>query len=303
MINNKSFGVIKAYKGFIGYCMFFGIAFLAIHFDWFGYENKIPDIQQIQNVSFNSKKVIENEIFIKDVVAFHKQIISTRDLGEDTIYVTYELKNGRKISREYRIPLEEYVAYIQPIEENEVYKKVKNKVFQIEEEDIERIQINNEIFNKEEMITDRNEMRKFIDLLKKDIMEERYEDMKNDKQMYTIELFGSDEKGVKKHIAFQRLPKYYVNAMQWLKETGKMKNIEIKADEIEYIEVRKTEGEMKEIEIRDPRIIELCLKEVDERWRGKTIYNVFFYFKGVKHMSGCGNLNEDTIPLVIKDKL
>lgn len=119
----------------------FAVLFSSLHFGWFGFETYVPDVNDIKSVSFttsnpiyiNGVNITAHEVYdkkvIEDTVKAHKKIISIesfkdrkmlertkvnylyeknnesdiKELGTDALNfnVTYTLKNGIKVQRNY----------------------------------------------------------------------------------------------------------------------------------------------------------------------------------------------------------
>ncbi len=131
-------------KGLIPYgamLICFAVLFSSLHFGWFGFETYVPDVNDIESVSFtasnpiyiNGMNITAHEVYdkkvIEDTVNAHKKIISIESfkerkmlertkvnylyeknnepdimvLGADALNfnVTYTLKNGIKVQRNY----------------------------------------------------------------------------------------------------------------------------------------------------------------------------------------------------------
>lgn len=124
MILNKSFKVLK--KGLPGallYCAIISVTLVIIKTDLFGFVTKVPqavDIKQI-NISDNGSNIITSDPgAIKTLTDIHQLIIKDKDSiidkvnhtyqnqdSNDYIYnitATYELRNGKKLVRQYAVP-------------------------------------------------------------------------------------------------------------------------------------------------------------------------------------------------------
>lgn len=85
-------------------------------YDVFGYESKLPDINEVQGVNIDcagESVLLEQPENIMAAISLHKDIISHKDANEKYtgnynersyyVYFLYTLKNGKTISREYSI--------------------------------------------------------------------------------------------------------------------------------------------------------------------------------------------------------
>lgn len=87
-----------------------------INLDLFGFENKIPEIEDIASISVDYMDEITDEGFFKDVTSLHKQILQNKKYIQSHqndyknarwMSMTYQLKNGKTLSRVYCVPFTE----------------------------------------------------------------------------------------------------------------------------------------------------------------------------------------------------
>lgn len=87
-----------------------------INLDLFGFENKIPEIEDIASISVDYMDEITDEGFFKDVTSLHKQILQNEKYIQNHqnnyknarwMSMTYQLKNGKTLSRVYCVPFTE----------------------------------------------------------------------------------------------------------------------------------------------------------------------------------------------------
>ena len=122
MLMKKTFRVFekKAWKSFL----IFGLAVLVLHgalvFDFFGYETRVPDPEDIQSVSLYAQAddaILTSPEAIAQIIDLHEGAIACEkenkearkqnweDMSYDTKYfrVFYYLKNGRSLERRYNL--------------------------------------------------------------------------------------------------------------------------------------------------------------------------------------------------------
>ncbi|RDU24479.1 FUSC family protein [Anaerosacchariphilus polymeriproducens] len=140
MILLKSFRVIKeGFRGWICYSVIIVAFMFFINSDIFGIASWIPKAEDISSVSYDINYEHGN-IFNKsenprDIIDIHKSIIENKDkiikdskkafieseiTYNSNISFTYELKNGKKVSRHYSFMVDPNMNY----EENSVYSKI-----------------------------------------------------------------------------------------------------------------------------------------------------------------------------------
>ncbi len=111
------------------------------------------------------------EVIIDAIRALHEELIFDRKtmngnytLSEST-YLLYELKNGRKLVREYHA------------RDNE-YKRTNNDVLNVDDATVDRIRITvNGPISKNVAIVDPTEMKEALKILQEEINNESYEDL------------------------------------------------------------------------------------------------------------------------------
>ena len=125
MIFRKTLKVFKSIKDFVWYGIAVVILIVALDNDFFGYETRVPKIDDIESVSLTglSKTVEVNDIDdIEKIVEIHRDCINMRN---DTSYyygtqfvIDYTLKNGSKINRKYRVKDNEQSTFLKSLLED-----------------------------------------------------------------------------------------------------------------------------------------------------------------------------------------
>ena len=152
MLVRKSFKVFSCYKKLIGYFAFVLVLFVFFRFDISGYENRVPDVNDIESVIFddvyygyeayrydiNGERMYYDNVYdisitdkdlIEDITKYHKVIVSNREKPDNTeiytINLSYKLKNGKTMSRTYEIDTDKNKDYLRPILESDEVKKAR----------------------------------------------------------------------------------------------------------------------------------------------------------------------------------
>ncbi|QEK11350.1 hypothetical protein FQB35_02610 [Crassaminicella thermophila] len=254
MIIEKSIWVFNKLRGFIPFIIIAGLFFTVIDLDLIGYEKRVPNLNEIKAVYFAEDYYIDENVINKDdkliheksniaaVRNLHKMIIDNKSKIQNTpnrknIAIGYKLKNGKILIREYDVPknIINSSPYIKEIYESQEYKKIKNDIFRIDANKAHIIEIHTrskdkeEYFDKEIVISDRDEIKEVINLIKKDILNESYEEMsfdfKNlgiDEKIFaniTIECERESGEDKRKSIYFYLRDSYKLTK-SWLEEKG-----------------------------------------------------------------------------------
>jgi ABC-2 type transport system permease protein len=103
-------------KKFVLYLVITAVFCCFTVFDITGYQNRIPDVSQISYVKLDTRYETKGPIkltsreSINNVVKYHGDILAEHNSSQwnnsatDTISLTYKLKNGRTINRDYDVP-------------------------------------------------------------------------------------------------------------------------------------------------------------------------------------------------------
>ena len=122
MLLRKSFRVLDSWKsaGALGVATL--LLFTAVKLDWFGYENRVPTPDDVEEIHMSSLFAgspfddahyghgleIDSEEQIRQFIALHQAIVDEKDRSGvyadsyfDNFYITYTLKNGQTLKRGY----------------------------------------------------------------------------------------------------------------------------------------------------------------------------------------------------------
>ena len=165
------------------------------------YENHVPEQDEVKNVLLADThyvymdKEIYGDIFtpsplkeqenIEKVRKLHQEIIKHKNEAPllenngfvQTAFFQYELENGKKVIRQYRINQSQYKEIYQSIHESKEYKQTANELFQVDVNDIRSVHMRSEgPMQKSIRINNSEDIREMIDLLKEDMIAESYAD-------------------------------------------------------------------------------------------------------------------------------
>ncbi len=134
MLINKTVKVFKNYKGFcvFGLCTALFIAFFA-YTSVFGYETKVPDLADVESAAIYTNRAYGDQLpliadseVIKATQEIHREVIKnipvTCESGDRIFNITYQLKNGEKISRRYWVSSDIYDRAMMAMYDNDEYK-------------------------------------------------------------------------------------------------------------------------------------------------------------------------------------
>lgn len=209
MISKKALdfkGCIKP----IGIYIICALCFIGIiKFDLTGFEKRIPRIEDIDSVTIDTPLydryyggkelcVLKENKNIESVLSLHQELIKqdSHKHYSRNIYICYNLKNGKKLVRDYKVNFDEYRELLIPVYENEeaikgsfsLLSDTKKKCTNIEIQD-RRLENNViTIYPNEEI------MPKIISALKKDVVNCTFDDLTKPETLCTIHLYWEESR-------------------------------------------------------------------------------------------------------------
>ncbi len=284
MLIQKSIWVFKNIKGLAVYLMVIFIIFMGINFDVFGYEKRIPDLDNVENAYYGyslygywneDEKGLEDSENIKNIQKLHEELIRNKEIfskineNQQTrnIGIAYELKNGKVVAREYSVPIEfiERNNTIGKIYESKEYKINHYEIFNLDESIIDYAELYSydvPIPNKNIKLIDIDEINEMIEIIKLDILDETYEEYIDDTKPWANirfqykkaeDLTGIEDKEEYMEKVENRISvswkRSYSHLSKWLKDKGYYERVRLMPEEINYIVVQEIDKDMAEKEI------------------------------------------------------
>lgn len=277
MLLRKSFKVLNSYKGFVGFVGVFAIIVGFIHFDVFGYEDYVPDINDVEcfaidsssgmrrYVEFGDKSdVLFSQANIEKVIHINQNIVDNKEKNRDaqsSTSISYRLKNGRIINRNYPIDYEEHSDAIKEIYSSDEYKMAQVPLYNRDNNEIDSIRIENAMFSEKyyTVLFSREDINQFVEIMKGDILE--YEEnigrynrytMSGDRNLYRVQVVYKD-RTIDGEIIYERGYLYFtkksINVCEFIE--SKFPELIPNVDDIAYIEVEDGTGERNIITNRD----------------------------------------------------
>lgn len=117
MLNRKTFRAFNgAWKGYIIFALVVILGLSALEFDFFGFEKRVPKAEKVEKVSVYISGHSAHSCTVEDVEAvrsLHKAIVKQKGLIENKqlaynssyVSIYYTMKNGKTVSRGYRLPV------------------------------------------------------------------------------------------------------------------------------------------------------------------------------------------------------
>jgi ABC-2 type transport system permease protein len=218
MLLQKSIRILNAWRGLAIYLVIIGVFLVGCKVDILGYQRKIPDLDQVAAVYLNgSKETYAGVLALEEISAanmrvlpqlvehidprlcfqetaniaamqeVHRELINHRTDKETTNRwrgqkLTYVLKSGRSVQRQYSLNLTDYPEQAKALYESVEYKDNRRNITYAQAEDMQWIRFSNgrrqgsevEIFSAEEI-------NGLLAALRQDITSEDFESMEGQK--------------------------------------------------------------------------------------------------------------------------
>ena len=281
----KSFMIIRTgYKGYLVYAILLAVALFAVQTDAFGYVNRVPQPEEIEEVFLGSinywsdinetksgeaNKEITDSIYqpqgvffktpqnIKNVTDLHHKILQIKPpLEGPQQFIIYSLANGKHLIRQYNLDEKKLAANLKPVYESVEYKEGKYPVLRQNPNAVKIIEIRDPRTPKEPAIlADKVVISQLMGALRKDLMNATYEQMISQKQnLPTIDITDTNDK-----IQSYGIPNSYTSVSDWLKQNNYFKKNILQLNEIKnaVLEAPNSDPDVtpKRVEIRDPVLI------------------------------------------------
>jgi ABC-2 type transport system permease protein len=249
MVLQKTWRVLGRVKG-LGYFAAGMVVLILISQAFAPYEKKVPALDDIKSVTYANhiyihqddrlapKPLLQKET-IEAVRIFHENILKNERINEqklesqESALFIYELKNGKKLVRQYTIDRYDYEPQLKEIYESLEYKRAHEPIFRINTGDITSIRINKHFSESPLTITDENKINGAFEILKKEIEQEPFTiDSYPVGNQSTIEIMS----GINNfdHI---ELKQSYKSFIAWLEKNDMLEEAMVTPEDIEYIVV------------------------------------------------------------------
>ena len=194
MLLKKTLKVWNTYKGYLGFgCVFAFMICIFAFTSFFGYELRVPDAADIESAALYNYYYNKDEPFVSDeaIVDYiknaHKELtdkgnITTKDkrVYDTRIHIDYKLKNGKTMSRAYKVSNLTNYNIMADIYKFDEYVKANEGIFR----DDELVEISFSRFGIE--ITDKAKIKEFVECLKKDTLNLEYKEQHIDYKHWEI---------------------------------------------------------------------------------------------------------------------
>ncbi|MFC9596589.1 DUF6449 domain-containing protein [Peribacillus butanolivorans] len=263
IVLQKTWRIRVNLKGFVSFAVVIILLAVILKLDPVHYESKVPDLKMINQIYIGSNPLLYYEddssngefTYLKEkenieaLRLLHQQIIekgkkaSIGDLNiNHSVFLMYELKNGKRIAREYHLQnYDSYLPLLAKIYESSEYKKNVNELLNVSTEDVSKINITaSGELDKSVNIADSQELKEAVQALSEDLKNQSLAQMTNSIGDYaSIEILLKNN-----NIIYLNWDSSYTQFSNWMEQTGQAKEARLTADEISYILVAKTDPQI-----------------------------------------------------------
>lgn len=255
MLLQKTWRVFARVKGLAIYIVVIAILFTGVQSFGF-YEKTIPDFSEIQSVLLSDNRInyypetdfvpspMKGQKNIEEVRKLHHQLISDKNINQEIdnnqyefAFISYNLKNGKKITREYKIEKDIYEDYYQKVYETKEFKQTSLELFQNDLEKANKMIVHSNLPDGNSFtISNKKDMKEAIQAVRKDVIEESYKDSRYFADIGSIEFPTGRDDGYTYSTGYKP---YYRHFTKWLESKGLLKQIIVEAEDIDQILVSK----------------------------------------------------------------
>ncbi len=258
MVVEKTIWVFKHLKGYLFFLIIAALFVTLIQTDITGYERRLPVFDKIESVYYGNFPSDDREFHtlmsednIESSLEFHQTIVDNRkwlerDPSSETYNITlnYLMKDGKVFTRQYTLPYEffKHNPYVKKVYESAEYIKATNPIFHVQEKDLKIISLDSALLpDKSIQIINSFEIKEFCEVLKRDLLNESFEDMMSRKApLARIEFFWKDNNELQeKYYYGPALKKSYANTLNWLEVKDYLDDITVYPEDIKYISIKR----------------------------------------------------------------
>ncbi|CAM4018583.1 DUF6449 domain-containing protein [Mesobacillus thioparans] len=248
MVLQKTWRVFRSGKGLVSYAVVLALLIMITQ-AFTPYEKKVPALDEIKSVTYANQiysdpndpyapKPLFQRENIDAVREFHRRIIQNEKTNEQTMksqenaLIIYQLKNGDRLVRQYKIDPNDYEPQLKEIHESLEYKHAHLPVFNLKTEDITSIRINKRMTDVPLTISDKEKIKQAMSILRKELEQEPYTLDYPVGNMSSIEILSS----INQYENLE-LKQSYSSFINWLEENGMLEEAMVTPEDLEYIVV------------------------------------------------------------------
>lgn len=269
MVLQKTWRTKLKLKGFGYYVIVMIVCVFFIKLDLIGFEKRVPAMEDIKKVSISkidtnyyddqysngSTNQVEDSFVVltenqnkATLRKLHEQIVehgegekfvSDGEKQSSSIFIKYELENGRNVTREYFLHnYDSFSPYLKTVYDSKEYKEKAYSLLQVSPKKVYRVDISsNGPFNKSIQLSDPKQIKEAMEALQADLANKTYEQMADPVGEYGYLTFTLEKN---RSIHFSWLASFQ-HFNEWMKQTGKENRVRIQAEDIDYLMIQEFE--------------------------------------------------------------
>ncbi|WP_182199912.1 DUF6449 domain-containing protein [Paraliobacillus salinarum] len=319
MILKKTWRVFSDWKSYFYYVLACSILFVLISLDITGYESRVPNLDDIEQVYLMEQETvnwqegandeqyegIKSQSLINEVRDIHQKLIASSERSNldryysNTIELKYDLKSGRQVVRKYNVPdtvsLDEQ---LKPIYESKAYKKMNYPILSIDQSKIKEIEIFQHINSFETVYIGSNDKRieSLIQALQQDVINRTFDDIRYPTNSFVDVMVHLKNNDTAINIRVQPTDAFFMN---WLKNEGLYDEVMVTTDQVDAIYLKEFNRNSHDlyndksylnnkdaIKITNDKEISELLHSISQRgaYEQERVYGIAIDIKGVNHM-------------------
>lgn len=306
IILEKTWRVFTHWKAYVQYIGFIAVVSLLFAFDLFGFGKYQPPLNDIERAYFgddiyyfeNDNENGENAFFyerdnIEHIYLFHQQLMKQQKLQTENtkhVVIGYDLKNGKRIVRQYAVPLEVYNQFYKPIFHSLEFKKNHYPILRINDfKNVLQVRIDSNLGGKAVRLRDREEIESFLHILQRQLVDETFDPIAWNREWGAITVTYEKQKGITEETMIKWKKSYHL-VDEWLQQRGLLQQARATVEDVSEVKIIKNTKRLKTYEwtddmieraegivVKDKTKIEQCMQMAG--WDERADYIVVTYYK------------------------
>lgn len=197
MLMRKSFKILDAWKGFVGFAVVMLAVLGVIRFDLTGFEQRVPEADEVEEVLISDNHgdvlffygeserlymdpqwVLTEKEDLESLKALHETLAEDKETPEGAYYyIAYKLKNGRRLVRSYPFDYKRDRAVLEPMLTAEPHLESRFTILTLDQSKLEQVELESTYnYHKSAWLQGEDAVR-VLDALCLDLKERTYEQL------------------------------------------------------------------------------------------------------------------------------
>ena len=261
LVLQKTWRIRLSVRGYATFAVVVITVVIILKLDPLSFESKVPDKNIINHIYIGNYSPLydgaddteEGSSFLKEkeniaaVRLLHQQILEKGKMEsmensdpENSVFLIYELKNGRRLAREYHLQnYEAYLPLLAKIYESSEYKQMANELLNVPVEEVSKLKINaTGEMDKSVTITDKQQLLEAVQALSEDLNNQTLAQMTKYWGEYAyIEILLENNKTI-----YMNWNSSYPAFTDWMEQTKQADEARLTVDDISSILVAQSDS-------------------------------------------------------------